>query len=64
MTYSFYVVDVEDTHVVLGVQWIYSIGKYTTNYQAMEMKFQGPDGKRVVFRGSLFTENGGSAQVG
>ena len=29
MTDSFYVVDVADTHVVLGVQWLYSIGKYT-----------------------------------
>ena len=45
MTDSFYVVDVADAHVVLGVQWLYSIGKYTTHYQAMEMELQGPDGK-------------------
>ena len=51
MTNSFYVVDVSDTHIVLGVQWLYSIGKYTTDYRAMEMEYQGPDGKRVVLRG-------------
>ena len=45
MTNSFYVVDVSDTHVVLGVQWLYSIGKYTTDYWAMKMEFQGLDDK-------------------
>ena len=35
---SFYVVNVADTNVVLGVQWLYSIGKYTTNYREMEME--------------------------
>ena len=39
MTDSFYVVNVADTNVVLGVQWLCSIGKYTTNYRAMEMEF-------------------------
>ena len=32
MTDSFYVVDVADTDVILGIQWIYSIGKNTTYY--------------------------------
>ena len=50
-TDSFYVVVVADTHVVLGVQWLYSIGKYTIDYRAMKMEFQGPDGKLVVLRG-------------
>ena len=36
---SFYVVNVVDTNVVLGVQWLYSIGKYTTDYREMEMEF-------------------------
>ena len=48
---SFYVVNVADTNVVLSVQWLYSIGKYTTDYRAMEMEFQGLDGKHVVLRG-------------
>ena len=37
--------------MVLGVQWLYSLGKYSTNYQTMEMEFQGQDDKRVVLRG-------------
>ena len=48
---KFYVVDVPDTSIVLGVQWLYSIGKYSTNYQTLEMEFLAPDGKRVVLRG-------------
>ena len=51
MTESFYVVNVANTNVVLGVQWIYSIVKYTIDYMAMEIEFQGWDGKRVVLRG-------------
>ena len=39
MTDSFYVLNVADTNVVLGVQWLYSIGKYTMDYMAMEMEF-------------------------
>ena len=30
---------------------MYSIGKYSTNYQTLEMEFLAPDGKRVVLRG-------------
>ena len=51
MVDDFYVVDVPDTSIVLGVQWMYSIGKYSTNYQTLEMEFLAPDGKRVVLRG-------------
>ena len=34
---DFYVVDVPDTSIVLGVQWLYSIGKYSTNYQTLDV---------------------------
>ena len=51
MVDEFYVVDVPDTSIVLGVQWLYSIGKYSSNYQKLEMEFLEPDGKRVVLRG-------------
>lgn len=51
LTSSFFAVNVPDTNIVLGVQWLYSIGKYSRNYQMMEMEFQGSDGKRVVLRG-------------
>ena len=29
---GFYVVNVVDTNLVLGVQWLYSIGEHTINY--------------------------------
>jgi hypothetical protein len=51
LTDDFYVVKIPDTNVVLGVQWLYSLGRYSTNYQTMEMEFQDQDGKRVVLRG-------------
>jgi hypothetical protein len=49
----FYVVDLSDTDVVLGVQWIITLGKITTNYQTLEMGFRDQDGKKVFLRGML-----------
>jgi hypothetical protein len=37
---TFYVVDLSDTDVVLGVQWVITLGKITTNYQTLEMEFR------------------------
>ena len=48
---TFYVVDLFDTDVVLGVQWMITLGKITTNYQTLEMGFRDQDGKKVVLRG-------------
>jgi hypothetical protein len=48
---TFYVVDLSNTDVVLGVQWMISLGKITTNYQTLEMGFRDHDGKKVVLRG-------------
>jgi hypothetical protein len=50
MTDDFFVVDLPDTNVVLGFQWLYSIGRYTMDQRTMEMEFTGPDGKKVVLR--------------
>jgi hypothetical protein len=50
MTDDFFVVDIPDTNVVLYVQWIYSIGRYTTDQRTMQMEFTGPNGKKVVLR--------------
>ena len=50
LTDDFFAVDVSDTNVVLGVQWLYSIGKYTTDQRTMEMEFTGPDDEKVVLR--------------
>jgi hypothetical protein len=48
---TFYVVDLSDTDVVLGVQRMITLGKITTNYQTLEMGFRDQDGKKVVLRG-------------
>ena len=48
---DFYVVDVPDTSIVLGGQWLNTIGKYSTNYQTLEIEFLAPDGKMIVLRG-------------
>jgi hypothetical protein len=50
MTDDFFMVDVPDTNVVLGVQWIYSIGRYTTDQRTVETEFTGPNRKKVVIR--------------
>jgi hypothetical protein len=48
---TFFVVDLSDTNVVLGIQWLITLGKITTNYQTFEMGFKDGDGKRIVLRG-------------
>jgi hypothetical protein len=48
---TFYVVDLSDTDVVLGVQWLITLGKISTNYQTLKMGFRDNEGKRIVLRG-------------
>jgi hypothetical protein len=48
---TFYVVDLSDTNVVLGVQWPYSFGEIGFNYQTLTMSFRDTNGSRVVLRG-------------
>ena len=50
---TFYMVDLSNTDVVLGVQWMITLGKITTNYQTLEKGFRDNDGKKVVLRGVL-----------
>ena len=50
MTDNFFMVDIPDTNVVLGIQWIYSIGRYTMDQRTMEMDFTSSDGKKVILR--------------
>lgn len=52
---DFYVVNIGDTNVVLGIQWLHSLGEISLNLQTVELKFQS-DGKKVVLRGMF---NGG-----
>ena len=51
LTYDFYVVDIPDTNIILGVQWLSTLGPITTNYKTMEMSFNMENGKRVTLKG-------------
>ena len=48
---TFYVVDLIETNVLLGVQWLITLGKISTNYQTLEMGFRDDEGKKIVLRG-------------
>jgi len=48
---NFYVVNVADTNMVLGVQWLYSIGEHSVNYQIPQISFKDAEGKSVVLKG-------------
>ena len=37
LTDHFFVVDIPDTNVILGVQWLITLGKVTTNWETLEM---------------------------
>jgi hypothetical protein len=50
VTGVFYVVDLSDTYVVLGIQWLYSLVNITMNYHTLEMGFIDAEGKKVVLR--------------
>ena len=47
---DFYVVGIGEIDLVLGVQWLHSIGGYYMNHQTMEFKFHS-NGKEVLLRG-------------
>ena len=48
---KFYVVNVADTNMVLGVQWLYSIGDNYVNYHIPQISFKAVEGKPVVLKG-------------
>ena len=48
---DFYVMDLPDTNIILGVQWLSTLGPITTNYKTMEMSFIEETWKKVVLRG-------------
>jgi hypothetical protein len=43
--------DLLDTNIILGVQWLSTLGPITTNYKTMEMSFIEESGRKVVLRG-------------
>jgi hypothetical protein len=48
---TFYVVELANTDVVLGVQCLITLGKISTNYQTLDMGFKNSEGKKIVLRG-------------
>jgi hypothetical protein len=54
-----YVMDLPDTNIILGVQWISTLRPITTNYKTMEMYFTEEGGRKVVLQGMT----GNSAKV-
>ena len=51
MNENFYVVNVADKNVALGVQWLYSLGEHTVNYQVPKIRFKNSGGKPILLRG-------------
>ena len=42
LTDHFFVVDIPDTNLILGVQWLITLGKVTTDWKALEMEWGDP----------------------
>ena len=48
---DFYILDLADIKVVLGVQWLNTLDTISQNYKTIELAFNTPDGRRAVLRG-------------
>ena len=51
ITANFYVLNVVDTNVVFGFQWLYSLWEDIVNYQVPEMSFKNLEGNPFLLRG-------------
>jgi hypothetical protein len=43
--------DLPDTNIIPGVQWLNTLGPITTNYKNMEISFTEESGRKLVLRG-------------
>lgn len=50
VTEDFFVVDLDDMEVILGIQWMESLDEYTQSFKRMDFTFVAK-GKKVVLRG-------------
>ena len=50
VTEDFFVVDLDDMEVILGIYWMETLDEYTQSFKWMEFSFE-LDGKKVVLRG-------------
>ena len=39
LVYHFFVVDILDTNVILGIQWLITLGKVTIDWEALQMEW-------------------------
>ena len=46
-----YVMDLSNTNIILGVQWLNTLGPITTNYKNMEMSFTEEGGRKIILQG-------------
>ena len=46
--------DLLETNVILGLQWLSTLGSITTNYKTMEMSFNSKEGKMVTLNGMTY----------
>jgi hypothetical protein len=53
LTWDFYVVEIPDTNIILGVQWLRIFGPITIKYKRMKMYFNAEEGKRVTLKGIM-----------
>ena len=52
LTDHFFVVNILDTNVILGVQWLITLGRVTTNLKTLEMEWiEGEDGRHQKIKG-------------
>jgi hypothetical protein len=51
LVHDVYVMDLPDTNIILGVQWLSTFRPITCNYKTMEMSFIEEGGWKVVLRG-------------
>ena len=51
ITDNLYLVNVDDTNVVLGFKWLYSLGENTMIYDIPQMRFKNSEGKPTLLRG-------------
>lgn len=50
VTDDFFMIDLDDTYAILGIQWMEILDQYTQSFKRMEFLFK-VDGKKVVLRG-------------
>jgi hypothetical protein len=51
MVHDVYVMDLLDTNIILGAQWLSTLGPITTNYKTMEMSFTEEGGQKILIWG-------------